>query len=499
MRSDHSRLTALLLGGAFLLSSTSCAAEVGSAASVYTFDSQPFEQEAVEAKADPETPEEPAQTTAVVTTTTVTTTTTTPVLKGDIYDTNGNLLMYGTVGEDGSFDRVSAEGSRVAFANILNEASEGLDTALEETLTTLNPTPVEGVEKSGQSVQLTLDANKQNAVYDYMASMGIVGAAVVMRSDGSLMAEVSYPSYDPELNKADPTYADSLPWGAFGNRCFQNATPGSTFKIMSEVISDYHGIYSLYDDGEWTDGGATIVNWDHENTWNYPIPERSLYSAFVNSSNIYFAKVFDQIGTDAALSDLENFFHFTSRIDCDFGPIDNNIEIYCDDDLRRSAFGQSYVRTCPIYLAALGREAVFGDMVKPFVVQNIMDTNNFGTVIAPGSPSGEVIASIPENCRQGILDGMSGVAGNLGVYVPGGYTLYAKTGTAETGAGDFLYIVGCAKNDADNGSFDNSAGYGGYGGSYIIVMQIQNPGDFDFDFASESASLYQGLVNVVLG
>ena len=496
MTFNSNRLAALLLAGACGLSAVSCSANVGSANTLYSFDEEPFQQDAVPANADDSTPQ---TTTAAAVTTAPVTTTTTPVLKGDIYDTNGNLLMYGNVSPGGMYSRSAAEGSSVAFANILNEASEGLDYQLDELLRKENPTPVEGVEKSGQSVQLTLDANMQNAVYDYMAGTGIIGSAVVMRSDGSLMAEVSYPSYDPALNASDPNYADSLPWGAFTNRCFQNAAPGSTFKIMSEIIADYHGIYTLYDDGTWTDGGATIVNWDHDNTWNYPIAERSLLSAFVNSSNIFFAKVFDQIGTDAALSDLNNFFHFTDPIDCDFGTIQNNIEVYCDDDLRRSAFGQAYVRTCPIFLAALVREAVFGEMVKPFTVQNIIDTNSFGTVIAPGSKPCEVIASVPENCRQGILDGMLGVAGNLGVYVPGGYTLYAKTGTAETGEGDFLYITGCVKKDADSGCFDNSAGYGGYNGSYIIVMQIQNPSAFDFDFASESASLYQGLVNVVMG
>ena len=115
--------------------------------------------------------------------------------------------------------------------------------------------------------------------------------------------------------------------------------------------------------------------------------------------------------------------------------LENNIEIYCNDDLRRSAFGQSYVRTCPIYLAALGREAVFGDMVKPFVIKNIVDTSDFSNVIGEGSEPFEVIGSIPKEYRQNLLDGMSGVASNLGVYVPEGYQLYAKTGTAETGEG----------------------------------------------------------------
>ena len=93
--------------------------------------------------------------------------------------------------------------------------------------------------------------------------------------------------------------------------------------------------------------------------------------------------------------------------------IENNIEVYCDDDLRRSAFGQSYVLTCPLFLAALGREAAFGDMVKPFVLQNIVDSNDCGNVLADGTAPNEVIASIPQEYRQNLLDGMAGVAAGL--------------------------------------------------------------------------------------
>ena len=211
--------------------------------------------------------------------------------------------------------------------------------------------------------------------------------------------------------------------------------------------------------------------------------------------------MFDQLGTDTVLADLNNIFHFCDTINCDFGPIENNIEIYCLDDLRRSAFGQAYVRTCPIYLAALGREAIFGDMVKPFVVQQVVDTTDPYTQVLPGSAPYEVLGSIPENCRQNLLDGMTGVANNLGLYVPENYQFYAKTGTAETGAGDFLYITGCLRNVNDNSAqkpvYTNYNDYGA-NGSYIIVMQLQNPADFGFDFASQTGSLYQGVINTVL-
>ena len=509
MKNRAKRMAALLISVMTFSSLSSCASKVEQADESGLKRPGWMEEEDPQSASDSSEKirdSETVQTTVVtttVTTTTTTTTTTTPVLKGNLYDCKGELLMYSGQREDGSEERFTNDNNKVAFANILNKLSSGFDLVFEETLREKNPDPVNSNENVGRSIQLTLDANVQNAVYQYMANMNIVGSVVVMRNDGSILSEVSYPSYDPDIYEQDKDYGDTLSWGAFCNKAFQNATPGSCFKIMSEVLADKHGIRSLYDDGTWVDDGATIVNWDHDTNWSYPIADRSLYSAFVNSSNIFFAKAFDQIGKDAVLSDLGNIFNFGPgyEIYCDFGSLENNIEIYCNDDLRRSAFGQSYVRTCPIYLAALAREAVFGDMVKPFVVKNVVDTNNFNSVVESGSKGGEVIGSIPQECRQGILDGMSGVAGNLGLYMPEGYQFFAKTGTAETGAGDFLYITGCLKNYNDNGqngaSDSSYSDYRANGGSYMIVMQIQNPQDHNFSFASESAQLYKGVVDAV--
>ena len=438
-------------------------------------------------------------TTTEESTTTTTTTTTSPVLRGNIYDCHKTLITYSTRTEDGGEERHFTDGYKYSFGNIISQYSAGIDTELEETLRTVNPSAVDGDEKVGQSIQLTIDGEMQNALYNYMESMGMVGSVVVLRTDGSLMAEVSYPSYDPMLYAADSTYVDTLSYNALANKAFQNNPPGSCFKIMSEVVADMNGITCLYDEGTWEVDGATIVNWDHDTGW-YPVEERTLYSAFVNSSNIFFAKAFDQIGADKAISDLESVFHFLSPIYCDFGPMENDFEIFSNDDLRRSAFGQSNVRTCPIYLAALGREAVFGDMVKPFVVHSIVDTNDPNSEVFPGTAPYDWIASIPVDYRQDLLDGMSGVGGNLGMYVPENYRFYAKTGTAETGGEDILYITGVLQN-VNDGSFNEAvwSDYSEYNGSYVIVMQLQNPNAFEFNFASESVALYQGLINTVVG
>ena len=416
--------------------------------------------------------------------------------KGNIFDSKGHLLVSDA--EDGK-KRVFASDYSVSFANIISTMSDGYDTAFDKVLTT------PAGNDSCQSVKLTIDGDVQNNIYTYMESINLKGAVVVLRTDGSIMAQVSYPSYDPNT-VADQKYDENLAWGDVGNKAFSNYEPGSCFKIMSEVLADKHGIYSEYDDGTWDFGNDhPIVNWDHKTNKNgYPIPNRTLNSAFINSSNIFFAKAFEQIGEENVLSDLRTIFHFgkedSDDIHCDFGDLSNNIEIEDIDDLRRSAFGQAKVLTCPIFLAALGREAVFGDMVTPFVMKDIVDSSDPNTKTGSGSKANDVIASIPPECRDNLLSVMGSVGADIGVYVPDGYSFYAKTGTAEGWLGDFLYITGCAKNYNDNGS-QNWENYDNYGqtGSYVVVMEIQNPAEHGFEFASQSAGVYRQILDIVLG
>ncbi|MBO5104844.1 MAG: peptidoglycan glycosyltransferase [Ruminococcus sp.] len=435
-----------------------------------------------------------------VTTTTVTTFEIVDVSqsgRGNIYDTNGVILAKSD--EDGN--RTYSDKYKISFGNIISELSNGVETSFNDILSPSDPYSDNSSENMGKSVLLTLDSEIQQEIYDYMESVNIVGSVVVMRTDGSVMADVSYPSFDPEEYNNNPDYINTVGYGALENKSMQKQPPGSCFKIMTEIIADKHEIYSLYDEGTWYSDEGVIVDWDHDKNSYYPM-QRDLYSAFINSSNIFFAKVFDEIGEETARSDLKEMFHFGDGcdIECDFGTIASSMEITCKDDLRRSAFGQAYVRTSPMFLATLCREAIFGDMVRPFMLKNIIDSGGAEAVLLDGSEPYDVIASVPENCRQGILDGMLGVGSNLGIYAGENYNFYAKTGTAETGGADILYITGCLKNINDK--TDSKPVYDDYSnyhenGSYIVVMQMQNPNDYGFNFSSESAYLYQGIVNII--
>lgn len=436
--------------------------------------------------------------------------------KGTIYDTNGEKLMYTTQEDTSTAYRKANASYSLCISNILDESAgittqtgmfKGADANFNKILTQPNIVPANGFDGIGRSIQLTINAKMQKQIYETLEKENVVGSVVVMRTDGSIAAEVSCPSYDCNLRTSDPQYIDQLNNNEMVNRCMSVATPGSCFKIISEVICDKHGINSLEDTGMWTYDGTFIKNWD----W-YIYPERypassTLEDAFINSSNVYFARAFDSIDKSMLIGDLKNIFLYGDglNIKCDFGVISNELNITSIDQLRRSAFGQANVKTTPMYLALLVREAVFGEMVRPFILQNVVNTIDYSQIIKKGSKPNDVIANIPNDLRKNINSCMRSAGENLeksdGVIVPEGYSLFAKTGTAEVGNGYYMYISSCLLADNDTGTEDKTySNYSHYanGGSYIIILQVQNTEDFGYEYASDMAPLYNSVVNSIV-
>lgn len=138
--------------------------------------------------------------------------------------------------------------------------------------------------------------------------------------------------------------------------------------------------------------------------------------------------------------------------------------------------------------------------MKPFTLKAQVNSKDYTDVIEEGSQPYEVLAEYPSKYKAHLLEGMKGVAQDLGATVPDGYTLYCKTGTAEVGRGDYLYVSGCLLNDNDN--TDESPIYDDYSnyaenGSYIIITQLQNPDAFGFSFASNTGYIYKRIMAIV--
>ena len=141
----------------------------------------------------------------------------------------------------------------------------------------MNPSAVDGDEKVGQSIQLTIDGEMQNALYNYMESMGMVGSVVVLRTDGSLMAEVSAIRHMTLFStlRTAATFRD-LGTAALANKAFRTILRAHASRSCPRLLPDMNGITCLYDEGTWEVDGATIVNWDHDAGW-YPLRKNALF------------------------------------------------------------------------------------------------------------------------------------------------------------------------------------------------------------------------------
>ena len=53
--------------------------------------------------------------------------------------------------------------------------------------------------KDNKNIELNIDINLQKMIYQEFADRNYTGVAIVMQTDGSILAAVSYPSYDPNL------------------------------------------------------------------------------------------------------------------------------------------------------------------------------------------------------------------------------------------------------------------------------------------------------------
>ena len=406
---------------------------------------------------------------------------------GTIYDVNMQPIISSEI--NSSDEPYRKMGVRyTALSNIICDQSCGLDSVFSSILREKNPTKVNIDDSIGCSVQLTLNADMTRKIYDRLNNEGITGSVVVLRDDGSVASMVSCPTYDANKLHDDPGYEATLTKkGTFTNRTLQQAAPGSTFKIISEVVADINGIDTAIDEGMMLVDGVPLKNWDWGINPDYPVTTNR-EDSFIRSSNLFFAKVFAYAGTKNVTRILADYFMFGDNIviECDFGTLSNSLSISTKDDLYRSGFGQAKVRTTPMYLAALTRQGVYGTFLKPYILKNKIDTKT--KEVIENTEQKTELSAIPVKYREGIRKCMKSAGQCLnGINVPDGYSFYAKTGTADiTDTSSFLYITGgLVSNNSDHG--------------FIVTMQIQNPEELGIQYASGSVYIYNDILKIICG
>ncbi|MCP3026330.1 penicillin-binding transpeptidase domain-containing protein [Halobacillus sp. A5] len=288
---------------------------------------------------------------------------------------------------------------------------------------------------NGEDVELTLDLEVQETIYDEMDGKPGSSAALDPQT-GEVRAMVSSPAYDPNefilgVSGDRRTELQEQEGSPLSNKFSGTYSPGSTFKPITAAIGLETGEIDpdeemsidgkSYTKDGWGDYSVSRV--DGANVDN----NVNLRDALVRSDNIYFARSIIDIGGEAFLEESENFgfdedFPFSYPISS--SQILNEEEFESEALLADTGYGQGQVLMSPLHLAAAYTPFITGgDLIQP-VMQSDEETEQYWKedVISEDTAS-----TISENL-QAVVEDSEGSAYDPQVE---GLSLAGKTGTAE--------------------------------------------------------------------
>ncbi|MEE1621469.1 peptidoglycan D,D-transpeptidase FtsI family protein [Zafaria sp. Z1313] len=308
---------------------------------------------------------------------------------------------------------------------------------------------VSGASNEGASVELTIDGELQQQVYDILPD-GVQSTAIV--SDprtGDILAMVSKPGYDTNklavhsTSQASANMAELLETPGL-SPYINPATghlisPGSTFKILDVVAALESGEFDL--DTVFENPASVQLPGTTAEISNFgegictQRPQAQLDFIMAQSCNTPFVEISRTVGEDA-LRDVTERFGFGQQIDF---PTRVAPSVFPSEltaaQLAQSSIGQFDVKASPLQMnmVAMGI-ANDGVIMKPNLVRKVVAPDL--RVLEETQPEEFSTATTPEVAEQvtelmrGPLDG--GTAASAAIP---GLDIAAKTGTAELGDG----------------------------------------------------------------
>lgn len=306
----------------------------------------------------------------------------------------------------------------------------------------------------GGSVQLTIDADAQEAAYDGLDALpGAVEGSVVALdpSSGKILAMVSLPTYDPnklashDLDEVSDTYDRLLADESepLLNRAIQKTLPpGSTFKLVTAAAAIESGAYTADD---LVPGGATyqlpltsgdsgLIDNEGRDCGTDRIPFRQ---AMAQSCNTTFAALANEVGADAMIEQAEAF-GFNSDYLEDLRPQAKSVFPAKMDAAQtgQSGIGQFEVRATPLQMAMVVAGIANNGVVKrPYIVDEVQSAEYDVLEKTDDSDLSQAISSSTASDLTALLVETveNGTASPAAI---GGITVAGKTGTAQSGQDD---------------------------------------------------------------
>ncbi|CAN5652970.1 hypothetical protein BH11ARM2_BH11ARM2_26240 [soil metagenome] len=336
----------------------------------------------------------------------------------------------------------------------------------------------------GRQLQLTIDMDLQRYATALMAQGNYRGAVVAIEpSTGEILAMVSAPTYDLALFEGgiSKTDYDSLfndPSTPMLNRAIQSAyAPGSTFKIVTTLAAEQHGIFDPNAYVTCTGGFKLGKHMFKCLGYHGSI---SFQRAMEKSCNTYFCTLGHQIGRERLLETAEKMglgartgIELTGEIRGDL-PNERWLKrarkpaVWFGGDAVNAAIGQGAVNTTPLQMANVAAfVANDGVSYVPHMVRTVRDADQRGHERTIQPEVAHKIDAPPEFWRT-LKTALVGVIeeGTAKVARIPGVTWGGKTGSAEHGKAEktHSWFVGVAPMESPQIAVAvalESAGHGG--------------------------------------
>ncbi len=281
---------------------------------------------------------------------------------------------------------------------------------------------------NGDNVYLTIDNNVQFFVEKALSRMEKEDAnrMTIIAADaktGKVLAYATNPSFDP--NKRNITnYLDDISGVSF--------EPGSTMKIFTYMAAIENKMYNgkaTYKSGSYTAKDKTVIRDWNRTGWGWI----SYDQGFIYSSNTGVVNIMDKYMDAETLRNFHLRLGFGSKTGIDV-PMESSgkIAYKYETEIFNAAFGQGIMTTPIQYIKALTTIANDGDVLKPFVVDKVVNASgeivyqNERTVVDHVASS-DTIAYV-KNLMWHTINDSDGAGHSF--YIKG-YDLIGKTGTAQ--------------------------------------------------------------------
>jgi penicillin-binding protein 2 len=245
----------------------------------------------------------------------------------------------------------------------------------------------------GNNVILTLDKDIQEAAYNAFNGQDRIGGAVMMKTNGEILAWVSGPSYDP--NEFSTGISSQIwsklindPDRPLRNKVIQDHnSPGSTFKplmalaALTEKVITPHTIIAC-------PGSFRFGNRAYHDSSKTGHGNLNVTQAIEASSNVFFYKMGIALGIDRMFkycnalgigrkTEVELQGERTGLMPSAEWKKQTIGEEWQPGENLSVAIGQGFVLTTPLQMAvAYNAIGNYGKIVKPFVVKKILSPEN---------------------------------------------------------------------------------------------------------------------------